>query len=68
MPKELEEDGDVSDTELLMQQTQDVTLKRGAIKIDGLFMLLFEDLNLLCEWENDEKSRTEKPKNGLLWI
>lgn len=31
---------------------------------------MYDDLNLLFEWENDEKKRgpTEKPTNGVLWI
>ena len=39
-------------------------------KIDKLFALLFEDLNLLCEWENDEKRRGQgdKSQSGYLWI
>jgi hypothetical protein len=39
-------------------------------KIDKLFAVLFEDLNLLCEWENDEKKKgaNDKGQAGILWI
>ena len=35
-----------------------------------MFNTLFDDLNLLCEWENDEKKRgsNDKSQSGILWI
>jgi len=39
-----------------------ISKKRIANKIDKLFMMLFEDLNLLIEWENEEKKKLEEGK------
>ena len=35
-----------------------------------MFHYLYEDLNLLCEWENDEKKKgaQDKSQSGILWI
>lgn len=40
------------------------------LKLDKLLSPLFDDLNLLCEWENDEKKRgaNDKQQAGILWI
>lgn len=37
-----------------------VSKKRLANKIDKLFMMLYEDLNLLIEWEQEEKKKVEE--------
>mmetsp|Transcript_32078 Transcript_32078/g.31385 ORF Transcript_32078/g.31385 Transcript_32078/m.31385 type:complete len:170 (+) Transcript_32078:1811-2320(+) len=44
--------------------------KRICYKIDRMFQYLYEDVNLLCEWENDEKKRgvNDKTQSGILWI
>lgn len=49
---------------------KDSRKKRMCFKIDKLFTTLFDDLNLLCEWENDEKRRgsNDKSQPGFLWI
>ncbi len=49
---------------------KDFRKKRLCFKIDKLFNTLFDDLNLLCEWENDEKRRgsNDKSQSGILWI
>ena len=54
-----------SEGELLNEQTHenDLRKKRLCFKIDKLFTTLFEDLNLLCEWENDEKRRGSNDKS-----
>jgi len=39
----------------------DTRKKRLCNKVDKLFLWLYEDLNVLCEWENDEKKRGQKP-------
>jgi hypothetical protein len=61
-----------SESDLVNEQTaeQDSRKKRLCFKIDKLFAMLFEDLNLLCEWENDEKKRgaNDKTQAGILWI
>lgn len=51
-----------------------ISKKRIANKIDSLFMMLFEDLNLLIEWENEEKKKLEDGKpnaysySGIVWV
>jgi hypothetical protein len=66
------QDDEKSESELLNEQTyeRDFRKKRLCFKIDKLFTILFEDLNLLCEWENDEKKRgsNDKSQSGILWI
>lgn len=54
-----------SESELLDEQTveRDFRKKRLCFKIDKHFTTLFEDLNLLCEWENDEKKRGSNDKS-----
>lgn len=48
--------------------------KRLASKIDKLFMMLYEDLNLLIAWENEEKKKVEENApnafsyNGIVWV
>ena len=58
-------DDEKSESELLNEQTyeSDFRKKRLCFKIDKLFATLFEDLNLLCEWENDEKRRGSNDKS-----
>jgi len=34
--------------------------KRLANKIDKMFIMLYEDLNLLIEWEQEEKKKIEE--------
>jgi hypothetical protein len=53
-----------SESDIVNEQTaeQDSRKKRLCFKIDKLFAMLFEDLNLLCEWENDEKKRGANDK------
>jgi hypothetical protein len=41
---------------------QEYRKKRLCYKVDKLFTILFEDLNLLCDWENDEKKRGANDK------
>lgn len=61
-----------SESEILKEQTyeNDSRKKRTCFRIEKLFNTLFEDLNLLCEWENDEKRRgsNDKSQSGILWI
>lgn len=52
-----DENGSESDNFNEQAAEQDTRKKRFCFKIDKLFTMLFEDLNLLCEWENDEKKR-----------
>ena len=54
-----------SENEMFNDQNQerDPRKKRLCFKIDKLFNTLFEDLNLLCEWENDEKKRGSNDKS-----
>jgi hypothetical protein len=65
-------DDEKSESELLNEQTieKDQRKKRMCFKIDKLFTTLYDDLNLLCEWENDEKKRgsNDKSQSGYLWI
>ena len=48
--------------------------KRLCNKIDKLFMMLYEDLNLLIEWENEEKKKSQEKRpdlynySGLVWV
>lgn len=48
--------------------------KRLATKIDKLFLMLYEDLNLLITWENEEKKKVEEKApdafnyNGIVWV
>lgn len=48
--------------------------KRLANKIDKMFIMLYEDLNLLIEWEQEEKKKIEEQKpdsfsySGLIWV
>lgn len=69
---ENEEVDEPSDQEILNEQAldQEYRKKRLCYKVDKLFTILFEDLNLLCDWENDEKRRgtTDKQQAGILWI
>lgn len=59
------EEEEKSESDIVNEQTeqQDQRKKRLCYKIDKLFALLYDDLNLLFEWENDEKKRgpNEKP-------
>ncbi|CDW88693.1 clathrin-coated vesicle protein [Stylonychia lemnae] len=59
-----------SDRVIEQAQEQEYRKKRLCLKIDKLIQLLFDDLNLLCEWENDEKKRgsNDKQQAGILWI
>lgn len=65
-------DDEKSESELLNEQTyeKDFRKKRMCRKVEKLFNTLFDDLNLLCEWENDEKKRgsNDKSQSGILWI
>lgn len=67
-----DDDGEKSDTDLVNEQTiqTDTRKKRLCFKIDKFFQQLFQDLNLLCEWENDEKKKGQGDKSqaGILWI
>ena len=62
--KDGEDGSEKSDSEILDEQTreEDQRKKRLCYKIDKLFNLLYEDLHLLCEWENDEKKRGANDK------
>ena len=48
--------------------------KRLASKIDKLFLMLYEDLNLLIAWETEEKKKIEENApnaynyNGIVWV
>ncbi len=64
---------DMSEDELVNLQTMDKEQRKKRIcnKIDKLFLVLFEDLNLLCDWETDEKNKGPDEKTsqcGVLWI
>ena len=47
--------------------------KRLANKIDKLFIMLYEDLNFLIEWEVEEKKKLDEQQpnaysySGLIW-
>ena len=49
----------MSEEEFIEKQTQegDTRKKRSVNKVDKLFIMLYEDLNLLCEWEQDEREK-----------
>jgi hypothetical protein len=53
-----DQDEDLSESEFIERQTQegDSRKKRTVNKVDKLFIMLYEDLNLLCEWEQDERN------------
>lgn len=48
--------------------------KRLCNKVDRLFMMLYDDLNLLIEWENEEKKKSQEKRpdlfnySGLVWV
>ena len=62
------------DKEGITEREPPISKKRIANKIDSLFMMLFEDLNLLIEWENEEKKKLEDGKpnafsySGIVWV
>ena len=75
----LPSEGEGEEDEQQMKEEQeekkvDSRKKRLASKIDKLFMMLYEDLNLLIAWENEEKKKVEEnlPEafnyNGIVWV
>jgi len=73
-----DEEGDDEEHEMkeekVEQNTGDSRKKRLASKIDKLFLMLYEDLNLLIAWENEEKKKVEENApdafnyNGIIWV
>lgn len=65
-----------SDKEIdgIYQNRSKLQRKRIMNKIDGLFMRLYRDLNLLIDWETEEqqKIKTKNPNlfnyNGIIWV
>ena len=55
--------GQIETGEISPEEEKDFRKKRLCFKIDKLFNTLFDDLNLLCEWENDEKRRGSNDKS-----
>jgi tetratricopeptide (TPR) repeat protein len=67
------EEDDLQEEEQKFNQG-DSRKKRLATKIDRLFLMLYEDLNLLIKWENEEKKKIEEKApeafnyNGIVWV
>lgn len=75
LPSEGEGEGEDDRIELNKEEMiRESRKKRLASKIDKLFMMLYEDLNLLIAWENEEKKKVEEKApdafnyNGIVWV
>ena len=75
LPSEGEGEGDHDEIQLDKEEImKESRKKRLATKIDRLFMMLYEDLNLLIAWENEEKKKVEEKApdafnyNGVIWV
>ena len=55
-------------------RSTDSRKKRLCNRVDKLFLMLYEDLNLLIEWENEEKKKSHEKRpdlynySGLVWV
>ena len=54
--EELEEEEDEAE----LERFRNLNKKRLANKIDKLFVMLYEDLNFLIEWEVEEKKKLDE--------
>jgi hypothetical protein len=75
LPSEGEGEGEDERVEVNREEImRESRKKRLASKIDKLFLMLYEDLNLLIAWENEEKKKVEEKApdafnyNGIVWV
>jgi hypothetical protein len=67
-----EDDSDDQEDQERMQKEN--RKKRVCNKMDKLFLMLFDDLNALMQWENEEKKKLEDKTpdafnySGLIWV
>lgn len=75
LPSEAEGEGEEEEENVNKEEViKESRKKRLASKIDKLFLMLYEDLNLLITWENEEKKKVEEQApdafnyNGIIWV
>jgi len=75
LPSEAEGEGEEEEVNISKEEViKERRKKRLATKIDKLFLMLYEDLNLLITWENEEKKKAEEQApdafnyNGIVWV
>ena len=75
LPSEEDQEEEEDENELEKLRNLNMTSKkRLANKIDKLFIMLYEDLNFLIEWEVEEKKKLDEQSpnaysySGLIWV